>query len=204
MTDPSDFNFEHPPKSPVDMVRAWFAHAAEHSGLPNPNAMVLATSSPAGKPSARVVLEKGFDERGVVFFTNRQSQKGRTLTENPTAAVVFHWDPLERQLRIEGRVTEVDEEESDAYFNSRPRGSRLGAWASQQSRPMEHRRELDQRQAELERTYEGRDVPRPPHWGGYRISLDRIEFWEGQPSRLHDRLVYVADGGDWTVQRLQP
>ena len=166
--------------------------------------MVLATSSPAGKPSARVVLEKGFDERGVVFFTNRQSQKGRTLTENPTAAVVFHWDPLERQLRIEGRVTEVDEEESDAYFNSRPRGSRLGAWASQQSRPMEHRRELDQRQAELERTYEGRDVPRPPHWGGYRISLDRIEFWEGQPSRLHDRLVYVADGGDWTVQRLQP
>ena len=204
MTNPSDHNFEHPPENPVEMVRAWFAHAAEHSGLPNPNAMVLATSNPAGKPSARVVLEKGFDERGVTFFTNRQSHKGCELTENPTAAVVFHWDTLERQLRIEGKVTEVDDEESDAYFNSRPRGSRLGAWASRQSTPIEHRRELDQRQAELERTYEGKDVPRPPHWGGYRISLDRIEFWQGRPSRLHDRLVYVANGDDWTIQRLQP
>lgn len=204
MTNPSDPNFEHPPEHPVEMVRTWLAHAADHSGLPNPNAMILATSNAAGKPSGRVVLQKGFDQRGVVFFTNRQSQKGRELAENPLAAVVFHWDSLERQLRIEGKVTEVDEEESDAYFNSRPRGSRLGAWASRQSTPIEHRRELDQRQAELERTYEGKDVPRPPHWGGYRISLDRVEFWEGRPSRLHDRLVYVANAGDWTIQRLQP
>ena len=189
---------------PLAQFRAWFEEALA-ADLHEPNAMVLATATPDGKPSARVVLLKGFDERGFVFYTNYEGRKGREIGRNPHAALVFYWGELERQVRIEGRVGRVSERESDAYYASRPRGSRLGAWASEQSRPAENREVLESRLAALEREYEDQNIPRPPFWGGYRVEPEAVEFWQGRENRLHDRIVYrrMGDGG-WEIGRLQP
>lgn len=189
---------------PFTQFRAWF-DAALQANLPEPNAMTLATATPDGVPSARVVLLKGVDERGFVFFTNYESRKGNELAANPHAALVFYWPELERQVRIEGDVERVSAEESDAYFQSRPFGSRIGAWASAQSRPIEGRAWLEQRVAELEARYADGDIPRPPYWGGYRVIPRAVEFWQGRPSRLHDRLRYTRqDDGSWRIERLSP
>jgi pyridoxamine 5'-phosphate oxidase len=189
---------------PVAQFRAWFEDALA-ADLHEPNAMTLATATPDGKPSARVVLLKGFDERGFVFYTNYGGRKGGEIGRNPRAALVFYWGELERQVRIEGRVGRVSEREADAYFASRPRGSRLGAWASEQSRPVESREVLESRLAALEREYEGQTIPRPPFWGGYRVEPETVEFWQGRENRLHDRIVYRrTGGGGWEIERLQP
>ncbi len=190
--------------NPIAQFRIWFEEALA-ADLHEPNAMTLATATPDGKPSARVVLLKGFDERGFVFYTNYQGRKGREMERNPRAALVFYWGELERQVRIEGRVSRVAEEESDAYYASRPRGSRLGAWASEQSRPVESRAILESRLRALEAEYEGRNIPRPPFWGGYRVEPEAVEFWQGRENRLHDRIFYRRKGdGGWKIERLQP
>jgi pyridoxamine 5'-phosphate oxidase len=195
---------ENLPSDPVRWLREWLTEA-EHIDLPNPGAMTLCTVDPDGRPSARTVLLKGLDERGAVFYTNRLSRKGRALAAHSQAALVFHWDLLLRQVVIEGQVTAVSEEESDAYFATRPRASRLSAWASRQSEPVASRAALDAAAEEMDRRFEGQEVPRPPHWGGYRVSLGRIEFWEGRPFRMHDRIVYSPGGrGGWHRQRLFP
>lgn len=188
---------------PIEQFRKWFDEALA-ADLHEPNAMTLATATPDGKPSARIVLLKGFDARGFVFYTNYEGRKGRELAENPRAALVFYWGELERQVRVEGRVWRVLEEESDAYYASRPRGSRLGAWASAQSRSVERRELVEERLRELEREYTGREVPRPPFWGGYRVEPEEIEFWQGRENRLHDRLVYRRSSDGWRIERLQP
>ena len=188
---------------PVDQFRRWFDEALA-AGLHEPNAMTVATATPDGRPSARVVLLKGFDERGFVFYTNYEGRKGRELAENPHAALVFYWGELERQVRIEGRASRVPGEESDAYYESRPLGSRLGAWASAQSREVEGRAALEKRLHRLEAEHEGREVTRPPFWGGYRVEPEAVEFWQGREDRLHDRLVYRRSPEGWQVVRLQP
>ena len=180
---------------------------ARQTDLPEPTAMALATADGEGRPSVRMVLLKGFDPAGFVFFTNLESRKAVDLAANARAALCFHWQPLEMQVRVEGRVTPVSEEEADAYFASRPRGSQIGAWASQQSRPLAAREELEERILETEARYAGLAVPRPPFWSGFRVAPERIEFWSGRPSRLHDREVYLADPGvegGWRVERLYP
>ena len=198
-------DFERPPAEPLATCRAWFKEA-EGMGFANPNAMTLATVDAQGRPHARIVLLRGFDDRGAVFFTNRQSDKGSQLSANAHAALLFHWDrePIGRQIRIEGAVTFASDAESDAYWNGRPRESQLNAWASQQSRPVESRAALQRAQAELEKKFAGAPIPRPAHWGGYRVSLERIELWQGDKYRLHDRIVYTRSGGGWSIQRLSP
>ncbi len=191
----------HP--DPVEQFRRWFDEALA-AGLHEPNAMTVATATPDGRPSARVVLLKGFDERGFVFYTNYEGRKGRELGENPGVALLFYWGELERQVRIEGRARRVSDEESDAYYASRPRGSRLGALASEQSRPVGGREVLEERLDGLEVEYGGREVPRPAFWGGYRVEPEVFEFWQGRENRLHDRLVYRRDGDGWKIGRLQP
>lgn len=188
---------------PIAQFLAWFddAQAAE---LREPNAMTLATATPDGAPSARIVLLKGVDERGFVFYTDYRSRKGEELAANPRAALVFHWAELERQVRVTGTVARVAREESEAYYRTRPVGSRIGAWASYQSRPIAGRAELEAREAELAHRYADGDVPLPPHWGGYRVAPETVEFWQGRPSRLHDRLRYVREDGAWRVERLSP
>ena len=188
---------------PIRQFQRWFDDASG-AGLIEPNAMTLATATRDGRPSARMVLLKGFDARGFVFYTNYESRKGGDLEQNPQAALVFFWVELERQVRVEGRVERATVEESDAYFASRPLGSQIGAWASAQSRVIADREPLERRAAELEAEYAGREVPRPPHWGGYRVVPDVIEFWQGRPSRLHDRLRYRWTDGSWLVERLSP
>ena len=188
---------------PVVQFRAWFRDALA-ADLHEPNAMTLATVTPDGRPSARTVLLKGYDERGFVFYTNFEGRKARELETNPLCALLFYWGELERQVRIEGRASRVSGEESDAYFTSRPRGSRLGAWASEQSRPVQGRSVLEERVRALEAEYEGREIPRPPFWGGYRVEPHTIEFWQGRENRLHDRLVYLRNEGGWKIVRLQP
>jgi pyridoxamine 5'-phosphate oxidase len=190
----------------------WF-DAAVAAGVREPNAMTLATASAAGVPSARVVLLKGVDRRGFVFFTNYESAKGRDLAENPRAALVLFWAELERQVRVQGAVGPIAAAESDDYFRGRPLGSRLGAWASRQSTPVESRADLEAALHATEARYASGDVPRPPHWGGYRVVPERIEFWQGRANRMHDRLLYVRDAtaeegapgaSRWTRTRLSP
>ena len=166
--------------------------------------VALATADASGRPSVRMVLLRGADERGFVFHTNYNSRKARELIENPHAALCVHWHSLEEQIRIEGPVQPLEDEESDAYFASRPRGSQLGAWASRQSSPLASRETLEEEYRAVERRYEGETVPRPPYWGGFRLAPVRIEFWFGRPDRLHDRLLYLRDGERWTIQRLYP
>jgi pyridoxamine 5'-phosphate oxidase len=169
-----------------------------------PTAVALATVDASGDPSVRMVLLRGMDERGFAFYTNGQSLKGRHLLDNPRAALCFYWEPLEEQVRVEGPVAHVESDEADAYWDSRARASQIGAWASLQSRPLESREVLIERVERYTREFEGRSVPRPPHWSGYRLTPRRIEFWKSQPSRLHQRLVYEADGSAWSKQLLYP
>jgi pyridoxamine 5'-phosphate oxidase len=166
--------------------------------------VALATVDPVGRPSVRMVLLRGVDERGFVFHTNYNSRKARELARNPQAALCFHWPTLEEQIRVEGSVERLPDEESDAYFASRPRGSQIGAWASDQSAVLLAREALEERYRELERQYEGRPVPRPPFWGGYRLAPSQIEFWYGRPDRLHDRIRYTREGESWRIERLYP
>lgn len=189
---------------PVDLFRRWYADAAR-AGVAKPNAMALATVGPDGRPSTRMVLLSSFDERGFVFHTNYRSQKGEDIARQPRVSLVAWWDPLERQVRIDGRAEKTGAAESDAYFADRPRGSQLGAWASDQSAVIPDRAALEARLTEAERRYAGRPVPRPPHWGGYRVVPDAIEFWEGRENRLHDRVRYRrGEAGGWIVERLAP
>ncbi len=189
---------------PYELFASWY-QVAEDSGLIHPEAMALATATPAGVPSVRMVLLKDVDSRGFVFFTNYGSRKAGELEANPHASLCFHWANLERQVRVEGRVERISEEESFAYFSSRPRGSRIGAWASRQSQPLPSRDVFDARVAEVDERFPGDDIPLPPFWGGYRVRPERIEFWQGRASRLHDRLVFErTDGNGWTTQRLYP
>jgi pyridoxamine 5'-phosphate oxidase len=176
------------------------AHAHQVDTAP----VALATADAQGRPSARMVLLRGADQRGFAFFTNYNSRKGHELTANPYAALCFHWVSLDEQIRIEGRVERLPDDEADAYFARRPRGSQLGAWASDQSQPLPSREFLEEKYRDMERRFEGHDVPRPPFWGGFRLIPSRIEFWYGRSDRLHDRVVYVRDGAQWRIERLYP
>ncbi|BAY85686.1 pyridoxal 5'-phosphate synthase [Calothrix parasitica NIES-267] len=190
--------------NPFLQFKEWFDQAL-NADILEPNAMMVATTTTQGKPSARMVLLKDFDERGFVFYTNYNSQKAQELAENPQAALVFWWAELQRQVRICGWVEKVSNEESDKYFYSRPFSSRLGAWASNQSEIIENREVLEQQLEELQQQYYNKDVPRPPHWGGIRVIPAEIEFWQGRSSRLHDRLVYrKVEDGSWKIERLSP
>jgi pyridoxamine 5'-phosphate oxidase len=190
--------------NPIEQFRLWFDEATA-AGLHEPGAMTLATATAAGVPAARLVLLRGFDQRGFVFHSNRVSRKGRELAENPRAALVLYWGELERQIRIEGRVETISDEESDAYFRTRPRGSQLSAWASSQSEVIPGRANLDREMEELTARYAGREVPRSPYWGGYRVVPHSIEFWQGRPNRMHDRLRYKRQAdGSWLLERLSP
>ncbi|MEX3605965.1 MAG: pyridoxamine 5'-phosphate oxidase [Burkholderia sp.] len=190
---------------PIRQFDKWFKEALD-AQLPEPNTMTLATVDTDGRPSVRIVLIKGVDKRGFVFFTNYESRKGREIAHNPNAALLFYWIELERQMRIEGRIEKISAAESDSYFASRPVGSRIGAWASEQSAVIANREVLEARERDFGALY-GENPPRPPHWGGYRLAPDAIEFWQGRPSRLHDRLRYLRDPagtGTWIIERLSP
>jgi pyridoxamine 5'-phosphate oxidase len=190
---------------PITQFRRWLADA-EDAGIPLANAMAVATADARGRPSVRHVLLRGVDERGFVFFTNYDSRKGRELAENPYAGLVFLWKALDRQVNVTGTVERTSRAESEAYFRSRSVEARVGAWASQQSRVIESRRELDARVAEVEAHHPGGDIPLPPFWGGFRVDPDTVEFWQGRVHRLHDRFRYARadEGGAWRVERLSP
>ena len=188
---------------PFPLFEAWLAEA-EESEPNDPNAMQVASVDKDGLPDVRTVLLKGFDRRGFVFYTNFESAKGRQILGAKKAALVFHWKTRRRQVRARGAVEMVSDEEADAYYASRPRGSRIGAWASEQSRPLASREALLERTRELEAEYEGRDIPRPPHWGGLRIVPEQIEFWQDGEFRLHDRVVFGREGNGWTGTRMNP
>lgn len=191
--------------NPIQQFNLWFEQALA-ADLIEPNAMTLATATADGKPSARIVLLKGVSEQGFVFYTNYGSQKGRQLIANPYAALVFHWDKLERQIRIEGKVEKLSSVESLEYFHSRPKASQLGAWTSNQSQVIANREVLEQKLASLQAQYSDEDtIPLPEHWGGFRVVPNRLEFWQGRPSRLHDRLLYDLEAdGSWSISRLAP
>ncbi|MEJ2900970.1 pyridoxamine 5'-phosphate oxidase [Pedobacter panaciterrae] len=189
--------------NPILQFKKWFQDAVS-SQLYEPNVMTLATSDRFGKPTARIVLLKGIDEDGFVFYTNYESKKGRDLVENPQAALVFFWPELERQVRIEGVVSKVSEETSSEYFHSRPIGSQIGAMASPQSKVISDRESLERKVEQLTTQYADQEIPRPLHWGGYLVEPTYIEFWQGRPSRLHDRIVYDLVEGSWIINRLAP
>jgi pyridoxamine 5'-phosphate oxidase len=195
-----------PLQDPIALFKKLLAEAQSMSRerLPEPTAFALATASDSGQPSIRMLLLKDVDDAGFVFYTNLESRKARELAANRRAAMNFHWSPMERQVRIEGRVSPVTAADADAYFASRPRGSQIGAWASRQSRPLERASDLDARVVEFEKKYEGHPVPRPPFWSGFRLEPASIEFWKGKPSRLHERHLFVREGDGWRVQLLYP
>jgi pyridoxamine 5'-phosphate oxidase len=188
---------------PIAFFERWFGEARA-AGIYLPESMTLATATPDGVPAARMMLLKDVDQRGFVFFTNYASRKGRELLANRQAALVFHWAVLQRQVRVEGTVERLPQAQSEAYFQTRPRGSRIGAWASRQSAELSSRAELDGRVKEYERRFAGQDVPLPPFWGGFRLTPAAIEFWQGRINRLHDRIRYTRTGTGWAVARLQP
>lgn len=188
--------------NPIDQFRIWFDQA-QHAELPEPNAMTVASVDADGKPSARTVLIKEVTNEGFVFFTNYESRKGQALTANPQAALLFFWPELERQIRVEGSVEKISEKESDDYFHSRPLDSRIGAWASPQSQVISGRTQLVTKAAEYALKF-ALNPPRPPHWGGFRVKPEALEFWQGRPSRLHDRIQYLKNNDAWTIQRLAP
>jgi pyridoxamine 5'-phosphate oxidase len=188
---------------PMELFTEWFREA-EDAGVDVPETMTLATADADGAPSARMVLLKGADEEGFVFYSGYVSRKAGELERNPRAALVFYWRPLGKQVRVEGRVERVSEAESAAYFATRPRGSQIAAWASQQSKALAGREDLDRRYAELEREYDGRDVPLPPHWGGFRLRPEAIEFWQHRDNRLHDRIRYTRAREGWRSELLSP
>lgn len=190
-------------RDPFNQFERWFAEAVK-SGIEEPNAMVLATASPSGCPSARAVLLKDFDERGLTFFTNYRSRKGEELAANPRCALLFYWAELERQVRIEGRAQMVERGESEAYFAKRPRGAQIGSAASAQSSVVGSRAALEAEVQRLEAQWEGKEVSCPEHWGGYRVVPERFEFWQGRESRLHDRIVFRLENGFWQIERLAP
>ncbi|PSQ87966.1 MAG: pyridoxamine 5'-phosphate oxidase [Bacteroidetes bacterium QS_3_64_15] len=202
----AELSRDHVADDPIEQFRDWFDEVQD-AEVEEPNAMTLATAAADGTPSARIVLLKGLDERGFRFYTNYESRKGTDLSQNPRAALTFLWKPLERQVRIEGRVDRMPEAESTEYFHSRPRGAQLGAWASPQSYVIESRKALEQNLEDVTAEYEDRDeIPRPAHWGGYVVRPTEIEFWQGRPNRLHDRLRYrrASAEDDWTLERLAP
>jgi pyridoxamine 5'-phosphate oxidase len=209
MNAPSGFHDDVPLRreelldDPIDQFRRWLGDA-EAAGIPLPNAMAVATADAEGRPSVRHVLLRGVDERGFTFFTNYDSRKGRQLAENPHAGLVFLWKLLDRQVNATGAAERVDPAESDAYFATRPREARLGAWASAQSSVLESREELERQVAEADERFAGVEVPRPPNWGGFLVRPDTVEFWQGRRSRLHDRFRYAREDGRWRVDRLSP
>ena len=188
---------------PLAQLQEWYA-AARAAGVAEPEAAALATATPDGHPSVRIVLLRGVGPEGIAFYTNYESRKGRELAANPRAALAIHWPAQHRQVRLEGPVERVASDQSDAYFESRPRGSRIGAWASRQGTVLPDRRSLEARFDELEAEWRTREIPRPPYWGGYLLRPEAIEFWEGRPSRLHDRIHYLREDGGWRAERLSP
>jgi pyridoxamine 5'-phosphate oxidase len=211
--DPAASHYEHAGRGlrrrdldpdPIKQFANWFTAAIE-AGIRDVNSMSLATAGPDARPSVRIVLLKGFDQDGFVFFTNYQSEKGRQLQANPYAALAFYWIELDRQIRINGKVEKTSREESERYFHSRPVGSQLGAWASRQTEVLDARRVLDARMAEMTERYADQAIPLPPHWGGYRLRSQTMEFWQGRPDRLHDRFRYTRQEDDsWLIDRLAP
>ena len=198
-----NLNEELMPQDPMQMFKMWFSEAIE-TGLTEPNAMTVATASLDGKTSARVVLLKEVNNMGFVFFTNYLSRKGREITVNPEVALVFDWHDMERQVRVEGRAEKLPVEDSDAYFNSRPEDAKIGAWASPQSKIVKNRDELEKLEDEIMEQFEDMEVHRPSHWGGYLIRPSVIEFWQGRPNRMHDRIVYYNTEEGWSMHRLAP
>jgi pyridoxamine 5'-phosphate oxidase len=196
-------DIENVTHSPIDQFREWFLEA-EKAQISEPNTMVLSTADASGIPSARILLLKAFDDRGFVFFTNYDSRKGIELNENNNGALLFYWAELERQIRIEGTIDKISSKESDAYFETRPDGSRLSAWASPQSKPIENRELLNLQMNIFSKKFENKHIPRPANWGGYRLTPLKIEFWQGRPDRLHDRILYVLQNSIWNIQRLAP
>ena len=196
----------YPVQNPLSRFNRLFAQAqkVDRAILPEPNAMSLATVGMSGAPSVRIVLMKAVDERGFVFYTNLEGRKGRDLRTHPVAAICFHWAPLEVQVRAEGSVTQVSDEEADEYFASRPRESQIGAWASIQSQPIEHANDLAERVAEVEKRFEGQEVTRPPYWSGFLLRPEKIEFWKSRPGRLHERHLYTRSGESWLMETLYP
>ncbi len=191
-------------RKPMLQFQGWMEEAIQ-SQVPEPNAMTLATVSGEGRPSARVVLIKGWDELGIKFYSNYQSHKGKDMEANPWVCVNFFWAELERQIRIEGKVEKLSEAESTEYFHSRPKESQMGAWASPQSQVIASRKILEENFQKIRQEYESmEEIPKPPHWGGYRVIVEQMEFWQGRPSRLHDRILYTQEGKDWKIERLAP